>query len=249
MSVFKDDVYDEMDDLTKLIEPFEYAVNTELSLYPDEFELTAEMLIPAISGSWGENYMSHALEAAVANKASELELKNISREIMSRGRFVTDMFEFKWEVDEEDGKIVFNASTGVITGGRLFVAKKKVAVEDSDIEKRMEQYIYNAIDNGFFGAKEVIKGNLNEIATLFGAKKAREQRSWRNKVRELALHFAALVKDRKLVIKDFDLFKRFASWIIAYIKNGSLPAMSNIARLKIMMRSGNPIYSIKEEPV
>lgn len=249
MSVFKDEVYDDMDDLTKLIEPFEYIVNTELSLFPDEIELTPEMFISSVSNQWGENYLNLSLEVAVVNRAGELNLSNIAREVHQRGRFASDMFEFRWELDEEDGKITYDASAGTFSGGRLFLVKKKIAVEDSDIEKRMEQYIYNAIDNGFFGAKEVIKGNINEIAMLFGAKKAREERAWRNKVRQLALHFASLVKERKLVIKDFDLFKRFVTWIILYIKNGNLPAMSNITKLKIMMRSGNPIYSIQEEQV
>lgn len=249
MSVFKDEVYEDMDDLTRLIEPFEYEVNTDLSLFPDEFDVSIDMILPGICNGWSEQYFSQELGNVVGDMATRLCLNSLTKEISSRSEFVRDMFEFRWELDEEDGDIVIDVANNTMSGGKLFIAKKKIAVEDTDIEKKMASYIYETINYSFDSARDVNKKNINQIADLFGATKARQERAWRNKIRCLAIFFRDLVKERKLLIKDFSLFKRFVKWIIMYVKNGNLPAMSNIARLKIMMRSGNPIYSIKEESV
>jgi hypothetical protein len=248
MDVFKDEVYEEMDDISKLIEPFEYSINNELAQFPDEFEITADKLNQSLDNGYHEHFMQDNLENIVRRVASDMSLNVLSKEIRTNWGFVREMFEIQARTDEE-GRIIYNAVTGEISGGKLFVVKRKIAVEDREIENKMAEYAYHTLSSAFNSASEVNKKNLNVIAELFGATEARQERSWRKKATKLGSHYRKLVREQKLVVKDFELFKRFINWNILYIKNGNLPAMSNITKLKIMMRSGKPIYSVKEEQV
>jgi hypothetical protein len=238
MDAFKDEVYENMDDISKLVEPFEYSVNNDLSQFPDEIELDTSMLKSIISyESWSESWGQN-LSFFVRAKSDSLGLQSLSKEIgFNNSNFVHSMFIF------------FDFENNIITGGKIFLRKKKIAVEDNDIESVLNATIVKTFDNNFFGACDVNKKRLNEIAEMFGAKQARKERSWRKKTEELRNHFQEIVKNKNLVIKDVELFKRFLNWNVMYIKDGKLPAMANLARIKIMMRNGMPIYSIKEEQV
>lgn len=246
MDTFRDEVYEEMDDISKLIEPFEFKANNEIAQFPDEFEVSATALNSVISAAWHEDYMSISLGSLVRDKASELQLNNLLIEL-SDNKLVHRLFEFKIVTDGDLG-LAFDATTGVISNGSIHVVKKGVAMEDSDIEQKMVQHVQNYLYNHFIYNK-CNKKNLNQIAELFGATEARKARKWTEKIIALSNHFKELILSRQLVIKDFELFKRFVNWNKVYIEHGNLPAFANIARLKVMMRSGKPIYSMKEDDV
>lgn len=249
MDHFKDEVYENMDDISKMIEPFEFQLNNELAQFPDEFELTPIEMesIIAWSGGWGEGYYE-SLDTLIKNRASKLNLESIRKEINSN-RNAHQMFDLVVEPDIEGVNLTYDLVTRQIEGGKIFIRKKIIALEDSAIESKMASHLHNKFSEYFIYASTVNKKRLNEIADMFGAKKAREERSWHKKVYELRKHFAAMIIDKKLPIKDFELYTRFVIWVINYIKDGSLPAMANIAKLKIMLRNGLPIYSMKEEGI
>jgi hypothetical protein len=250
MDTFKDEVYENMDDISKIVEPFEYNINNELAQFPDEIEVDKIMLESIITSTpYFTDVMSEDVAIFVRRKASTLGLSQLVKEIQNNWDFVRSMFHFVVEPDEEEGKIYFNGTTGEVTGGKIFIRKIKIAVDDNDIEKTIAGLVGTVFNANFKEAKDVNKSRFNEIAEMFGAKDARKQRAWSKKTNLLLAHYKGMVIDKKLVIKDVELFKRFLNWNVLYIKNGSLPAMANIARLKIMMRNGLPIYSIKEEQV
>jgi hypothetical protein len=249
MDTFKDEVYENMDDISKIVEPFEYILNNELAQFPDEIEVDKTILNSVVMSPYASEYMNEDISIFVRRKANALKLESLAKEVLNNYNFIATMFEFVTEPDVEDGDLYFNASTGEITGGKIFLRKKKIAIEDVDIEKTMENLVATVFQANFKVAKDVNKSRFNEIAEMFGAKEARKERAWSKKNNRLIAHFKSMVTNKKLVIKDVELFKRFLNWNVLYIKNGSLPAMANIARLKIMMRNGLPIYSIKEEQV
>jgi hypothetical protein len=249
MDTFKDEVYENMDDISKIVEPFEYDINNELAQFPDEIEVDKTILESLITqNTYYDNFIDD-IATFVRRKAMALNLFKLVREMNSNWDFVQSMFHFVIEPDVEEGKVYFNGATGEVTGGKVFIRKKKIAIEDNDIEKVIANLVGSVFNANFKEAKDVNKGRFNEIAEMFGAKDARKQRAWSKKTNLLLAHYKGMVLDKKLVIKDVELFKRFLNWNVLYIKNGSLPAMANIARLKIMMRNGLPIYSIKEEQV
>ena len=249
MDHFKDEVYENMDDISKMIEPFEFQLNNELSVFPDEIELTSKDMesIIVYSSGWSEGF-HESLDTLIKNQASKLNLETLRKEIASN-RSAHSMFEIIVDLDEEGCRLSYDFERRLIIGGKIFIRKKIVALEDSAIEVKMVNHIYYKFNEYFTSANTVNKKRLNEIAEMFGAKKAREERAWNKKVNALRTHFSAMITDKKLPIKDFELFTRFIIWNINYIKDGSLPAMANVAKMKIMLRNGLPIYSMKEEPV
>jgi hypothetical protein len=202
-----------------------------------------------LANSYNIEYLSDSLDSIITTLASKLNLLSLLKEIRNSNNLVRKMFEFAVELDEEDGVCYYYALTQQVTGGKIFIRKKNVGIEDKDIELAMIQACRSMLYNSFSFSKDVSKPRLNELADMFGAVEARKERSWSKKLSKLSGHYQKLIEERKLVIKDVELFKRFLNWNVLYIKHGKLPAMANIAKLKIMMRNGAPIYSIKEEQV
>ena len=244
MDLFKDKTFEEMDEISQMIEPFESQINVELSQFPDEFTLDAEFFNCLID--YHRNRLNYSvtedLRKIIERKANGLNLALLGKTARTNTNFVSEFFDF----EAEEG-CTYNAKTNVVTG-EIKVIKKKIAYEDKDIEIHMKDHLRSAFSD-FYRPGEVNKPRINEILDLFNVKGGLSEKKALSKVRMLSKHYQALIDDRSLNIRDVELFKRFVLWNIKYIKNGSLPALSNITKVKIMMRKGLPIYSIKEDVV
>ena len=237
--MFKDKVYEEMDDISKMIEPYQYSVNEELAKFPDEIEVDANML----SGSmWGIISVRDVLRA----KAKDLGLKELSYKAYN---IALDFFEFKIvnELGEELEETKFNFRENVILD-KIVMYKKKIAYEDSDIEKMVKEALCLELD-AFGGYHYFSASRLNEVADLFNAHEAIKQRSIRKKLYKLRIHFNNLFESKKLDIRDVGLSTRLGKWIMVYVKDGNLAALNNITRLKIMTHQNKPIYSMEEKDI
>lgn len=245
MELFKDKTFEEMDEISQMIEPFEFKLNEELSQFPDEFTLSEEFIAALVDYNCRRlayDYTIHEdLRTLVSRKASDLGLQNLSEKARLDRQFISDFFDL--EVSEDAS---FNAHTNTLTG-EIKVIKKKIAYDDQDIEKLMKEHITQRFNNEFYFSSEINKPRINEILDLFGVTAGLSERKGLLKIEKLKDHFIQLIEDRSLIIKDMDLLKRFVDWNVKYIKDGSLPAFSNITKIKIMMRKGQPIYSIKED--
>lgn len=245
---FIDEVYENMDDLSKIVEPFESLLNNDISMFPDEIELTGDDMRTVItySGSWSE----HAF-GTVANIARRMALKHnlpdLAKELDGKYGFANKMFDIVLEKDEDSIGVYYDSVNNLIKGGKVFLKKKIIALDDQAIESDMIAMVGNAFYAQFSWTADRNKKRLNELCDLFNATEARKARGWTEKLNKYVMHLQELVKDRKLPIKDIELFKRFLNWNVIYIKNGNLPAMANVTRLKIMLKSGLPIYSMKED--
>jgi hypothetical protein len=56
-----------------------------------------------------------------------------------------------------------------------------------------------------------------------------------------------LIKSKKIDIRDVSLVEKLGKWIELYCVDGNLPALANIAKIKIMSHQNRPIYSIQEQ--
>lgn len=248
MDAFRDEVYEQMDDISKLIEPFEFKVNNELALFPDEVEIDEKVFYSLIVYSNHREYTWTSLSSIVRSIAEENKLSSIVSETFSDYNFANKMFKFKQVLDEGSEEIRFDLKARQMLGGKLFLVKRKTAFEDEDIKSKQVELIAD-ISRGFHAKSMVNKKRVNELADLFGAKDVKSERASFAKLRRLKNHYVSMIQNNTLQIKDMELFKRFLQWNIKYIKDGSLPAMQNIATLRIMTRNGAPIYSMKEQDV
>jgi hypothetical protein len=247
MNIFQDKVFDEMDEITQMIEPFESKINVELAQFPDEFLLEEEFFETFLSynsrrlGYNGKIYED--LRKIVERKATSLNL-NFLAETARLNRDFMEQF-FKLEVSEDT---IYDAETNKLYG-EIKIIKVKIGYEDRDLEAIMENYLSTEFSRVFRSPGAINNGRTNEILELFNVKDGMAERKSMYKIRFLRNKYIDIIKDRSLNIRDIELFKRFVKWNILYIANGSLPALSNITKIKIMMRRGQPIYSINEDIV
>jgi hypothetical protein len=233
MSIFKDKVYEEMDDISKLIEPYQYSLNDELSQFPDEVVLDSSHIT---------SFYSISIQDIVRAKAKELELNDLVAKVWDIG---DSFFEFKMldNFGEVTDSVEYNFQEKTING-KIVLIKKKPCLEDNDVVSAIKRSIENVLHNW---GSDFDSKRINEIADLFNSNTVSKQRSVRKKMRELRNHIVSQVDSRKLDIRDVGLATRFAEWIVLYVKYGNLPALANITKLKIMTHQNRPIYSIDEK--
>jgi len=237
--MFKDKVYEELDDISRLIEPFQSDINEELSLFPDEIEITKEMLINS-SSNWG--WESIRISTIISAIAIKLNLNKINIESYSLSR---DFFKIEVRDFEDGDSVTLNLETNELSH-KIFIVKTNFGYEDNDLEKMAKSNIIHTIKSRLNNNRRVNKSRLNELADLYGAHEVRSDRGYRGKVNKFCKHLDALINDKKLEIKDLELCKRFGQWVVQYVSEGNLPALNNITRIKIMMHENRPIYSIEE---
>lgn len=234
--MFKDKVYEEMDDISKLIEPYQYSVNEELSMFPDKIE---------IDGSYFFSSSLHVRDV-LYKKCEELNLKNLKNSIFDL--YQKDFFTFQMLDDDANSTddVSFNFSTGEISG-KIFLLKNKIGFEDDDVQKIAAEKITNAIQR--ISWRNASSSRLNEIADLFNAESVKKERSPRRKIHALSYAIKNLINSKKIDIRDVSLIEKFGKWVILYAEDGSLPSLANMAKLKIMSHQNKPIYSIQEQEV
>lgn len=237
MDLFKDKTYEELDDISQLVEPYVLDINEDLSKCDNEIIIDEERLSSIVM-----MHGSIALRKLISWHANNNGLKILAN-YCDRDYYFAENF---FELQIQEGT-TFNASTRTINGS-IKLIKKKIAYEDKEIEEMMLNEI-NKSFRSYPRPSKISKPRLNEICDLFNVKEALSSRSADEKLRYLLKRYKDLVQDRSLNIRDYALFQRFLQWNWLYVVNGNLPAMSNITKVKIMMRSELPIYSIKEEEV
>jgi hypothetical protein len=244
ISMFTDKVYDDMDDISKLVEPIESAVNNSLSEFPDEIEITSEYLAQLYDDryGWGELRADNILE----KKSKELGLIEFRK--LNLGEVAIKFFKFEVRDLGEDETVMINYETGVMSH-QIFLVKHTIGYDEKELEKMAKSALTKHIQSRLWSNKVCNKPRLNELADLFGAKEVMSDRSFKGKVRKFCKHINELVDDRKLDIRDLALCDKFAQWVVLYVSEGNLAALNNITRIKIMMHENRPIYSIEERGV
>lgn len=243
MELFKDTKYDELDDISQLVEPYEFIINEQLSKFPDELELDNSFFKRAVLRNAGSETIYEDLRSVVERAANDRNLNELGDWTRSNYEFSRDFF--KYEVGDD---VRYNAKTDELTGSAKIV-KQKMAYEDKDIDEMLLKHMNKEFRIKLGRPSYVNKSRINEICDLFGVTDALSDRKTSGKVGRLRNKYEELFNNRSLNIRDVDLFSRFIKWNVAYIRDGNLPAMSNITKIKIMMRNELPIYSIKEEEV
>jgi len=239
--MFADKVYEEMDDISKLVEPIESEVNNTLSQMPDEIEVTLDLMLAKYDDRYGWSHLS--VREMIISKATELGLELL----MTYGSY--EQF-YKFEVrDLEDGdEVIFNFETNTMSHS-VFLVKCKIGFTDQELEAQIKDAITRSIKQELRASKNVNKSRLNELADLFGSDAVKADRSYRGKIIKFCMHLDTLIDDRKLDIRDLSLCRKFSKWVTLYVRDGNLAALNNVTRIKIMMHEQRPIYSIEEREV
>jgi hypothetical protein len=237
--VFADPVYDNLDDITKMIEPHVDVISETIGMLPDEFEITSSDLETMIKNntSWGNIFLYQ--EEIVKYKINQMKLE-ISPCLLADAMRGHTLYKI-----EMDASTSFDLDSKQLTGVIKLIKQKTHRTE----EEINSGFLESIRRMGWEVNKPDFKPRLNEIADIFDLKEARKQLKTRYKVDGIVKGLQEQIKDRRLNIKDVELQNRFVKWITAYVKQGSLPAMANLCKMKIMLMDGSPIYSMEKEEV
>ena len=244
ISMFTDKIYENMDEISKLVEPIESVINNSLSEFPDEIEITAEHMLQLYDVNYG--WSSFRADDLLLQKAKELNLKDFIK--LNLSEIARKFFKFEVRDLEDEDAVTIDYETGNMSH-QIFLVKHTIGYDEKELEDMARSALTKQIRNGLWSNRVVNKPRLNELADLFGAKDVMSDRSFKGKVRKFCKHIGDLVDDRKLDIRDLTLCHKFARWVVLYVSEGNLAALNNITRIKIMMHEDRPIYSIEERSV
>lgn len=226
MSIFEDKVYNEMDWLEAVCQPIKDDINTHLDALPNKVEVN--LLEHANNGHVDISYILSRYEAYSA--LGYTDRKDLDK-----------CFEFNIEGEN----ITINTLTGETIGGKVFLIKHKEIFEEKEIKDRLFRISKRELSRVHY--KDVKTYNANEICELLGLNEARKSRSIKKKIRAIQQELLAIYNENRWNIHDNGLSNRITSWVNSYLVYNSMAGLSNFCKLKGMVHSGKPIYSINEE--
>jgi hypothetical protein len=230
INLFEDKEYDNMEWLGKAVEPFIFPQNEVLASIPERIDLTYEDLVSLITG----DFMRINGSELLVYLARKLDL-NFNEDDWG---FLRD--NIKVEVDP-DTVIDFEEQT--LKGG-VRIIKTKNEYSEQEILEYTARFVRERLKRCNYSNENLSR--YNEIMDLLGAKEDRQGRSARYKLDSIVKTMVTIVEEDKWRVRNVDLFIRCAGWIVGYLENGNLAALSNFTRLKCMVHKGAPIYSMEE---
>ena len=235
--MFEDKVFDGLDDISKILEPYTYSVNELLDEAPDQIEITYEDI---------EEHLLIELSSSSAFKVKQLlkmkwEADDVDKKIINK---VSELSRFYTIKCDENVSLNLHDKT---LNGKVFINKTGEGIPDDKLKDMINDSILEGVRNTMYTPANFSKPFANEIAELFDIKGVSSERGARGKKIEMIKGFEELLSEDKLMIRDVDLAKRFAIWLHAYMRYGNLGAIKNLCKLKILSHKKRAIYSIQDE--
>lgn len=233
-SFFKDSKWDEMDWLNKAIEPYTYSVNLLLAKLPIETEIPYEDLLRQVSRSG--NFYTDAMLAKIILPfvRDEDEAYKSSKIIDSFGEKIFTL------VVEPDSSLDLD-NERVIGGVRLVMTSPTIT--DEMIESMYPNFVHDILPTNAQRHQLVW---INELLDIVDCKDSRNSTSSHKKIYSLKYHMLELYSSNKWKIRNVDLAIKLLRWMSTYIRTGDKRSLANISKLKCMIYSGDPIYSMEE---
>lgn len=239
MGLFNDKKYESLDEISKMIEPWENPFDAILAKLPDELEVDVTMILSVL-----DRYdVRDALLVKLLNSfLSKDEFKKMYKLIEIHSHLnLEKILSIKW-----DEYFQFNAATKEKQGS-LKIIKERHSFCEADIKIYISQYAKDGILNQY-SCDHYISDSLRTLYELVtGRKYESDSRSKKHLIRETRTVLLELIEEDKWRIRSYDLYIKLINWIEDYCRNGSTHCMANIMKIKIMTYNGKAIYSIGEE--
>lgn len=237
MGILDDKRYEELDWVSKAIEPLEHKLSGILVTLPNEVDIDYNMLTAVL----GESYYL------------QMDVSSILRYLQKQYKTGRTSYEedkkldacFKLEV-EPGTSVDFDNKVLV---GSIRLTKTKFSFEDSDLKNLMGmsglQYYTSNINR-----HNTNVARITEVMDVLGVNKDEEDfyktRSGNRKTIMLANRLNRLMRENEWNIRNMDIADKVPQWIVDYVNDGNLAAWANLCKLKVMTHKGLPIYSVDE---
>lgn len=228
--VMEDKAYEELDFVSKLIEPWDFTVMKVLSQMQPEYVLTVEQILAT------DTYNSHARQAndiilpsltldGIPKWAVEaaFELSHFSFEMVGEPVLVDTL-----SLDKEGGDIV------------LRVEVPTLEMIPCGLVRILFSHLYCKNISSLF-AKE----RINEVMDVLEVSKM-ERKRFRQKMDAVYRGLINIIEQDRWRIRSDQVLVNMIEWIFTYITTGNYSAYASLLNLKCMVHRGNPIYSAEE---
>lgn len=238
MDLFGEKKYEELDLLTKMIEPVTWSVLDVFAKLPDEVEISSETIIELINTFQRIDFKDLWEKLILGqNKLNDWRERD----------FLRSRFAFKI-----DGDLEINTKEKTVTGGKLYIVKTSLEVSEAELTELLKNSgwadpYYMSVPN----RPDCIE-RAREILDLIGNEKseaALKKRSANQLSEGLYRSYKYVMRNNLWNIRSIDLSNKICKWITFYIRDGNLAAMRNFCLVKAATHRGYPIYQIDEETV
>jgi len=238
---FKDSVFENLDDISQMVEPFQCRFNDELHKLPDCIELGYKDVLEHFTvsryGGFGSIEMDKLLKIHTGDPSVDW--------VMIRHE-LRNFFKFQIGDGEDDVMCYFDLDNQQLTNS-IALIKYKSGYSDDELYKMMTDNLRQRCRGNMRKASQLYKSNINDVAEVFDIEGVHKERALKTKRDLLVDGLLEQFNDRKINIRNFELGLRFTRWITAYICDNNAAAIKNITLFKVMMLNGRPIYSIDNE--
>jgi hypothetical protein len=243
MGLFDDKKYDDMDDISKMVEPWESGFDDILCKLPDVFKVPPEVIVASVSSHKMDDYISNTIFKTFLNE-KEIQLLS-SSELLSRpwSSKKSAYEDALYEPEITTDSLTYDTLTHEVKGELVY--RKTLLKMDED---RLKKLILSKIDYKLFRNRSGVY-LLKETKALYEALTGKHLASKKRAevFNETEKEIYAIFSEDKFRIRSYDLAIKFLHWCDLYCRYGDTASMANIMKLKIMTHSGRAIYSIEEE--
>lgn len=245
MDLFGEKKYEELDLLTKMIEPVTWGALDVFSKLEERVEIPQQYIIDATIKGRGLGFYD-IFETFVLN-ADELQNERVIIDTYHARQWMRDRYQF-----EIEGDLVIDLRDNTVSG-KVFIVKHRPDVSEQELTEILQNSGFRDVYNmGSIDDKPEVLDRMREILDLIGndISHAALKKRTRNQLQEgLFRSFKHVMRNNAWNIRSIDLANKCASWMTCYIRTGNGAAMRNFCLLKAATHRGYPIYEIEEETV
>jgi hypothetical protein len=233
MSIFKDEIYQGMDEITALCEPFIDERNELLASVPDEILLSKEFFLKHLEDSYGYVYQ---VDIPYTLKAFFPKIRD-----SKYSAHIYEAFKLVLIPDEEGVPTEIDMENRTVNFTAKLVKTKKIFSDQDSRDLLGKDALYN------FEFKNAPVSRLNDVLELLG--KPTSDRSKRNKRHTIKETLTKIMKENTWNIRNVVLSNKIVVWVMRYLNEGNMAAYTNFCKVKLMIHNDKPLYSIDEEKV
>jgi hypothetical protein len=243
MGLFDDKKYESMDDISKMIEPWENPYNDIISKLPDEWVVPTDIIERLLGAYDVDTYLfkhlfSRFLTPVEANLLMDSKL--LDRQYVNGG-YAAGLLDTR-----VSDNYMYNSVTRE-QNGTIKVVKTFKNIHEDKLNKMVLDFCYKEAfrsDNADYYISDSLR-NLYEV--LSGKTYESDSRSKRMLIQAVRVELHDFIKEDRWRIRSLDLYKKFIKWCQLYVHNGDSASIANIMKMKIMTYNGRAIYSVGEE--
>lgn len=247
MGVFDDKRYEELDWISKAVEPIEGYMPAILENLPDEVSFDYQRM----EHEFREGHILFDISVGQIVRSEIGLLSDLKPELFSKIGSLhyeeLSLLEACYELEISDDCII-NLTDKTMTGS-VVLKKVKTAFADEDLQGILGSRGKRTIGRLSGIATDAHRERLNEMLDMLGNARPEDLKTRSVNYKSTAVRdcFSNIMLHNRWNIRNMELADRIGTWIFSYVERGNLAALANLAKLKVMTHKGLPIYSIQEE--